>query len=140
MIVSTRVASPTALSRPASSQAAPAQDAPSGDQVQLGSSFPKPLTFVPTTAGTFAMLGITGASTVSGVYLAAALAPGSAHIGGAAGALVGLVLAGVAGCAMDKQAEEHYEKTGQGTAWMKPAFTQEEITGLPEGSGVRGLL
>lgn len=140
MIISTRApqAAMPAGARSAATQT-PANSAEARDRAELGTQYPRPLTYVPTAAGTLAMVGIAGSSTAAGACLAASLAPAAAVQGGAAGLLVGMVLAGVAGHFMDRQAEEHYAQTGEGTAWMKPAFTSEEITGLPAGSGVRGL-
>lgn len=101
------------------------------DSVQIGQ---EPLTYVPTAAGTFAMLGLTAAPAVLGGVLSGTPA------GAAAGALVGLAAAFTAGHFMDKQAEEVYKATREGTLWMKPAFSQEEITGLPPTAiPVRGL-
>ncbi|MGE0494462.1 MAG: hypothetical protein AB7S38_34955 [Vulcanimicrobiota bacterium] len=103
------------------------------DSVSLGQR-PEPLTYVPTTAGTFAMLGlVAGPATLGGVL-------SGTPAGAAAGALIGLGAAFAAGHFMDKEAEATYRDSGQASLWMRPAFTTEDITGMPPTAiGVRGL-
>ena len=116
------------------------QSAPAtGDSVTLGESRPQPLTYVPTGAGT-AALGATMVGVGTGVGLLINAFSGNSGVAIAGGLLSGLAASVFVGASMDKGAEKSYAETGQGSAWLKPAFTPEEITGLPrQAIGVRGL-
>lgn len=113
--------------------------ATSGDSVTLGESRPQPLTYVPTGAGT-AALGATMVGVGTGVGLLINALSGNSGVALAGGMLSGLAASLLVGASMDKGAEKAYAETGQGSTWLKPAFTPEEITGLPrQAIGVRGL-
>lgn len=113
--------------------------APAGDQVTLGQSRPTPLTYVPTGAGTAAM-GATLIGVGAGVGLLIDALTGNSGAAIAGGMLSGLAASMALGASWDKGAEKSYAETGQGSLWLQPAFTQEEITGLPrQPIGVRGL-
>ncbi len=99
----------------------------------------QPLTYVPTGFGT-AALGATfvGSSLGAGALLNALTGNSGLAVGG--GMLAGLATTLFVTDRMDRAAVKSYAETGQGTAWLKPAFTPEEISGLPRMSrGVRGL-
>jgi hypothetical protein len=122
------------------SVAASAEGLPvSGDSVTLGQSRPTPLTYVPTGAGT-AALGATMVGVGTGVGMLLNALSGHSGVAIAGGMLSGLAASFLVGASMDKGAETAYAETGQGSTWLRPVFTPEEITGLPrQPIGVRGL-
>lgn len=126
----------------AKSAAKPAQttaSATSSDSVSLGDSRPAPLTYVPTGAGTAALAG-TMVGTGAGVGLLLNALTGNAGLSVGAGLLTGFAASVFVANQMDKGAEKSYGETGQGSLWLQPAFTPEEISGFPRPAlGVRGL-
>ena len=116
-----------------------AKSRPQGDSVSLGESRPTPLTYVPTGAGT-AAIGGSAVGVGAGVGLLLNALTGNSGLAVGAGALSGLIAGVFVGSQLGKGVEETYAQTGEGSVWMRPAFTAQDITGMPPTAiGVRGL-